>query len=104
VRCFPEAKSETERQKTDNLPKLVKSHWWGLKVVCRWKLALKWSVLGDQLELADLHPAVEVFLVAIGAIGIEWRAGCAVMFGAVSPVVMVGGGLWLGVLDWVMGW
>jgi hypothetical protein len=27
-----------------------------------------------------------------------------VMFGAVSPAVMVGGGLWLGVLDWVMGW
>jgi hypothetical protein len=43
--------------------------------------------------------------VAMGAIGIERReSGCAVMFGAVSPAVMVGGGLWLGVLDWVMGW
>jgi hypothetical protein len=36
-------------------------------VVCKWKLALKWSVLGDRLELADLHPAVGVFLVVDGS-------------------------------------
>jgi hypothetical protein len=72
----------------------------GAKVFCLWELASKWSVLGDQLELADLHPAVGVFLVAIGAIGIERRESRgAVMFGAVSPMlmgVMVADGLWLG--------
>jgi hypothetical protein len=40
-------------------------------------------VLHFRFELA-------VFLMVMGAIGKRRESGCAVMFGAVSPVVMVG--------------
>jgi hypothetical protein len=68
----------------------------GLECGCVLVAAERWMDADGSVRLSGGAEVGLIFPVG------SWQ--CAVMLGAVSPVVMVGGGLWLGVLDWVMGW